>query len=399
METINYKKIKESASALSQTDEKKRNLFLKNLAQEIIRNRAEILATNERDVKGARRKQLAEPFVARLSLDEAGVDGLVDKLNSIARLKSGLGEIIEKRALKNGLILKKIRAPLGTLFVIYEARPEATIDVAGLCVKSGNAAIMKGGSESLRTNKALFECIKNSLRKSGLPLDAITFVMSEDRNITNRVLKQSSAIDLVIARGGYEMVKSVIALSKIPVLAHAAGGARVYVDKSADLDMAEKILLDAKTTKPAACNSLDTILMHREIAEKFTPQIAKAMSSKKVIVKKTMDWDKETLGLVVGVKIVKNVEEAVKFIQEHTKSHTEGIISKDAAVIDYFTKSIDAAALFVNASTRLHDGYVFGLGSEMGISTSKLHARGPVGLKELTTYKWQVYGKGNIRGK
>jgi len=398
-QTINYTKIKEAAVLLSQTSESKRNVFLHNLAKEIVQRKKKILTANALDVQKAKAEGLAQAFIARLLIDNHGIVQLIAKLNSVAKLKSGVGEIIEQRTEKNGLVLKKVRVPLGVLLVIYEARPEVTIDVAGLCVKSGNVAILKGGSQVLRTNKALFACIKTALKKSALPQNAVSFVMSANRNITNQILKRNDIIDLVIARGGYGMVKTVMALSKIPVLAHAAGGARIYVDKSANLAMAESILLNAKITKPAACNSLDTILVHQEIAKKFVPQITKVMTSKKVSVRKSIDWDEETLGLVVGLKVVKDVKEAVKFIHQHTKSHTEGIIAKETRVIDYFTKSIDAAAIFVNASTRLHDGYVFGLGSEMGISTSKLHARGPVGLKELTTYKWQVYGKGNIREK
>jgi len=398
-QTINYTKIKEAAVLLSQTSESERNAFLHNLTKEIVQRKKKILTANALDVRKAKTEGLAQAFIARLLIDNHGIGQLVTKLNSVAKLKSGVGEIIEQRTEKNSLVLKKVRIPLGVLLVIYEARPEVTIDVAGLCVKSGNAAILKGGSQVLRTNKALFACIKTALKKSALPQNAVSFVMSANRNITNQILKRNDIIDLVIARGGYGMVKTVMALSKIPVLAHAAGGARIYVDKSANLTMAESILLNAKITKPAACNSLDTILVHQEIAKKFVPQITKVMTSKKVSVRKSIDWDEETLGLVVGLKVVKDVKEAVKFIHQYTKSHTEGIIAKDTRVIDYFTKSIDAAAIFVNASTRLHDGYVFGLGSEMGISTSKLHARGPVGLKELTTYKWQVYGKGNIREK
>jgi len=396
---INFKKIKESAITLSQTTESDRNIFLQSLSQEIILNKEKIFVANERDLQKAEDKKSAPEFIERLIIDQKGIDQLVAKLTSIIRLKSGLGEIIEKKIKKDGLILKKVRVPLGVLMVIYEARPEVTIDVAGLCVKSGNVAILKGGSEALETNKILFKCVQSAFKKSGLPENIVTFIESANRNITNDILKRHDMIDLVIARGGYEMVKAVMASSKIPVLAHAAGGARMYVDKSADLKMAERILVNAKTTKPAACNSLDTILVHQEIAEKFIPQITKAMLLKKVIVKLVMDWDKETLGLVVGIKIVKDIKEAVEFIHKHTKGHTEGIISKDTNSINYFTKSVDAATLFINASTRLHDGYVFGLGSEMGISTSKLHARGPVGLKELTTYKWQIYGKGNIRKK
>ena len=390
--------MKEAASTLSQTTESDRNAFLEILSREIVRYEREILMANVRDVQKAKARKFPSTFIERLVLDREGIGQIVAKLASIVRLKSGLGEIIEKRTEKD-LVLKKVRVPLGVLMIIYEARPEVTVDVAGLCVKSGNAAILKGGSEALETNKMLFTCIKSALKKSRLPYNAVSFIESENRSITNDLLKQNDVIDLVIARGGYEMVKAIMALSRIPVLAHAAGGARIYVDKSANLEMAEKILVNAKITKPAACNSLDTILVHQEIAEKFMPQITKAMSSKKVIVKRAMDWDKETLSLVVGIKVVKDVKEAVKFIHQHTKLHTEGVIAKDADVIDYFTKSVDAAAIFINASTRLHDGYVFGLGSEMGISTSKLHARGPVGLKELTTYKWQIYGKGNIREK
>ncbi|TSC71342.1 MAG: glutamate-5-semialdehyde dehydrogenase [Parcubacteria group bacterium Gr01-1014_48] len=398
-QTIDHKKIKEAATRLSQTTENERNAFLYNLAKKIMQKKKNILNANALDVRDAKTAGLEQAFIARLLIDDHGIDQLVAKLNSIASLKSEVGEIIEQRTEGNGLVLKKVRVPLGVLLVIYEARPEVTIDVAGLCVKSGNAAILKGGSEALRTNKVLFECIKAALRATGLADSTVSFITSGDRNITNRILQRNDVIDLIIARGGYEMVKAVMNISKIPVLAHAAGGARIYVDKSADIKMALRILVDAKITKPAACNSLDTILVHQDIAHTFVPEITKAMRAKEVVVKKTMSWSKETLGLVVGIRVVKDVEEAVKFIHKYTKSHTEGIIAQDTNIIDYFTKSIDAAAIFINSSTRLHDGYVFGLGSEMGISTSKIHARGPVGLKELTTYKWQVYGKGNIREK
>jgi len=394
---INYKKIREAAILLAQTPEKTRDKFLKNLALEIKQNTKQILAANILDVAEAKKNKLAEAFLARLVLDEKGIKEIIAKLEATAALNSGVAEIIEQRVEGDGFVLKKIRVPLGVFFVIYEARPEVTIDVAGLCIKSGNALILKGGSEVLRTNKILFKAIKAALKKSALPLAAISFVDSADRQITNKILQRSDDIDLVIARGGYAMVKAVMAQSKIPVLAHAAGGARIYVDKSADLAMAKKILLNAKTTKPSACNSLDTILVHQDIAKNFVLEISQAMKEAGVVVKKSMNWAEETLGLTVGIKVVSDIDEAIKFIQKYSKLHSEGIVARDAAAINHFTQSIDAAAVFVNASTRLHDGYVFGFGSEMGISTSKLHARGPVGIKELTTYKWQVYGKGNIR--
>lgn len=395
--TINLEKVKQAALALSKSTEAERNRFLALLAKEIGRAEKKILSANARDVARARAKGLDRSFVERLIIDSKGVRHLQKKLASVARLKSGLGEVIEKRKEKNGLLLIKVRVPLGVLAVIYEARPEVTIDVAALCIKSGNASILKGGSEALQTNTVLYACVRTALKKSGFSHDSVAFVATASREATYDLLERHDAVDLVIARGSYGMVKSVMEKTKIPVLAHSAGGARIYVDKSANLDMAEKILINAKITKPAACNSLDTILVDKKIAKKFIPLITRAMEAKGVTVKTRMNWDTETLGLTVGIKIVSGVDEAIAFTQAHGKKHSEGIVAKNKRVIEEFTKSIDAAALFVNASTRFHDGYEFGLGSEMGISTSKLHARGPVGLRELTTYKWQIYGKGNIR--
>ncbi|HEY4473636.1 MAG TPA: glutamate-5-semialdehyde dehydrogenase [Candidatus Paceibacterota bacterium] len=393
---MNLQKIKQAALRLSQTTEAKRNLFLKNLSRALFRNRKKIIAANVKDRARAKTANLPTAFIERLVLDEKGVQHLTAKLKSLVRLKSGLGEVIEKTKQKNGLVLKKIRTPLGVLAVIYEARPEVTIDVAALCIKSGNAAILKGGSEALSTNKALYECIRIALRESNLPVDALYFIATGNRKVTDALLKRHDVIDLVIARGGYGMVRGVMEKSNIPVLAHAAGGARIYVDKSADLEMAEKIIVNAKITKPAACNSVDTILVHRAIARTFVPKITNALHRKDVAIVNGQ-WDTEFLALKVGIQVVKDSNEAIAFINQHTKKHTEGIIATDTRVIRDFVNGIDAAALFVNCSTRLHDGYVFGLGSEMGISTSKLHARGPVGLKELTTYKWEMYGTGNIR--
>lgn len=394
---IHLEKIREAALVLARSSEVERNRFLGILGEEIVNAKNKILTANASDVRTARARGLDGVFVDRLVIDEKGVRLLSKKLASIARLKSGLGEIIEKRKDVRGFTLRKVRVPLGVLAVIYEARPEVTIDVAALCVKSGNAVILKGGSEALETNTVLYEAVQKALRKAGLPVGAVQFVASGDRQVTYDLLKRHDVIDLVIARGSYGMVKSVLEKTAIPVLAHAAGGARIYIDKSADLSMAEKVLINAKITKPSACNSLDTILVDRAIAKKFIPRITKAMEAEGVRVKKNTNWDEETLGMTAGIKVVTGVAEAIRFINAHGKKHSEGIIAKNAKVIEQFTKSIDAAALFVNASTRLHDGYEFGFGSEMGISTSKLHARGPVGLRELTTYTWHIYGTGNIR--
>ena len=376
----------------------KENVFLLQLAKIIWSERISLIRANERDVQGARKQRLSEAFLKRLALDEKKIRAVIGRLKSVAKLNSGLRETIESRRLAGGVLLKKVRVPLGTILVIYESRPEVTIDVAALCVKSGNKAILKGGSEARQTNLALYQCIRKALASSGFDQEAVRFISTGDRSVISKMLKQNDLIDLVIARGGYGMVKAVMAQTKIPVLAHAAGGARVFVDKSTDLRMAERIIINAKISNPGACNSLDTILVHKKIAKNFLPKITAELESKGVkVLRNNQNWDKEMLELTVGVKIIKDVQAAAAFINKHGKQHSEGIVAADRKVIKYFTDNVDAAGLFINCSPRLHDGYVFGLGAEMGIATGKLHARGPVGLKELTTYQWEAYGKGQIR--
>lgn len=394
--TLDFKTIKQSARKLSYSSEKQRDLFLSSLSELLKQKQIEIVRANEKDVKKAKASELSTAFIERLVLNEKEITQLISKLRKIKKLKSNLGEIIEEKTNQQGLCLRKVRVPLGVIAIIYEARPEVTIDVAALCIKSGNAAILKGGSEALNTNQILYECILGALDKTRLDRETISFIPSSDRRVTNNLLKQHDFIDLVIARGGYGLVKAVLSQSTIPVLAHAAGGARIYIDESADLQMAEKIILNAKMSKPAACNSLDTVVIHQKLAGDFMPALISKLKEFDVKIIKD-DWDSEFLGLSMSIKVVKNVEEAVRFINLHSKKHSEGVIAEDKKIIDYFVDHIDAAALFVNCSTRLHDGYVFGLGSEMGIATGKLHARGPVGLKEITTYKWEVYGRGQIR--
>ncbi|KKW46274.1 MAG: Gamma-glutamyl phosphate reductase [Candidatus Kaiserbacteria bacterium GW2011_GWA2_58_9] len=406
---INLKKTREAAIRLSGSSEKERNAFLRALSAQLAKREKSILRANERDVAAAKKSGLAAAFVERLVFDSRALKLLKAKVRSVENLRSRIGEVMEQRTLRKGLVLKKVRVPLGVMLVIYESRPEVTIDVAALCIKSGNAALLKGGSEAKRTNEALFGCVQDALKKTGLAKETVGLV--PNRDAVKRLLREHESIDLVIARGGYGLVRAVVNESMIPVLAHAEGGARIFVDKSADLTAAEKILLNAKISKPAACNSLDAILVHRAIAVTFVPRMVKRLREAGVRVlgdararrfarmdaARARDWDKEFLGPTVAIKTVKNAREAIQFINEHTKRHSEGLIARDARVIKEFTDSIDAAALFINASTRLHDGYVFGLGSEMGIAAGKLHARGPVGLQELTTYKWEVYGKGHIR--
>lgn len=388
--------LKESFIMLSSKTEQERNHFLSYLTLALTNNREKILSANKKDIQNAYKNNLPDAFIQRLRLDNEGLNTIVDKVKQVQSLESGIGEIIEKRVNDLGLIIHKVSVPIGTILIIYEARPEVTIDVACLCIKSGNTALLKGGSEALNTNVALYECIQEALSLSSLPLQSIHLIQSKDRAIVKTLLKQNNYIDLIIARGGYKMVKSIQNHSTIPVLAHSSGGARIYIDKSADLSLVEKIIINAKLSKPAACNSLDTVVIHTDIKDKILNTIQKGFEKNNVNIIDD-EWDEEFLSMRVSIKIVNSLNDAISFINTHSKKHSEGIIAKDKTAIHHFCQSIDAAAIFINSSTRLNDGYVFGLGSEMGIATGKLHARGPVGLKELSIYKWIIYGQGHIR--
>ena len=394
--TINLKMIKDSFIKLSNKSERERNIFLTNLADELLINKEIILSANKKDLQNARKNKLSVAFIQRLKLEETDLKNIIERVKQVRALDSGIGEIVEKKINDTGLEIHKVRVSIGTILIIYEARPEVTIDVACLCIKSGNVAILKGGSEALETNLVLYECIKKSLIKSSFPKEAIYFIQSKNKAIVRKLLKRNDVIDLIIARGGYEMIKDIQNNSSIPVLAHSSGGARIYIDKSADLSIVEKILINAKITKPSACNSLDTVVIHKNLKDKLLTKIIKSFKKNKVEVIMGK-WNKEFLGMKVSIKIVDSLEEAIDFINTYSKKHSEGIIAQDKNTINKFCQSIDSATIFVNSSTRLHDGYVFGLGAEMGIATGKLHARGPVGLKELSIYKWIVYGKGHIR--
>ncbi len=409
MKELNFTNIKKAFLDLSQITEKKRNSFLINLSKIIWKNKNDILLANQKDLEEANNKKLSKAFIERLILDESGIKKIIQRLESMQNLNANLGEIIESRVLKNKIKLKKIRTSIGVIAVIYESRPEVTIDVAALCIKSGNVAILKGGSDALSTNKSLYNCIDEALKLSNIEKSAISFVSTRDE--INQILKRSDLIDLIIVRGGYDLVKTITNKSKIPILAHAAGGARIYIDKSADLKIAEQIVINAKINKPSACNCVDTILIHHKLTKNFLIKLIKKLQSLDIeilgdeyVSKLTgikianqNDWDTEFLDLRIAIKVVADIGEAIQFINKHSKKHSEGIIALDQKAINSFVKNIDTAAVFINCSTRLHDGYVFGLGSEIGIATGKLHARGPVGLKELTTYKWQIYGNGHLR--
>lgn len=395
---IQLENIKKASDKLLQKKENDKNKFMRILADTIWEKKRQIIDANIIDVKKAKDNKLNKAFIERLIMDEKAISDLVQRLKNTITIASKIGKIIEERRVPSGLLITKKMVPIGVIFIIFESRPEVTIDVAALCIKSGNCAILRGGREAAKTTKLLFGCIKKALGIAGLPKDSITLVTDYKREAIYRLLKETNYIDLVIARGGYEMVKDIQNRSKIPVLAHSSGGARIYVDKSADLGIALKIIINAKISKPAACNSVDMVLIHQDIARNFLPILtAKFKSCNIEIIKGKKAWETEFLDLKIGVKIVRNLDSALDFIHRFTKHHSEGIIAKDRYVIEKFINSTDAASVFINSSTRFHDGGEFGMGTELGIATGKLHARGPVGIRELSTYKWVIEGDGQVR--
>ncbi len=400
-----------AALILAKITTKKKNEALVEIAKKLKDNKEKIIKANKRDVLASKEKGRNDAFLDRLEITDKIFEQIIDQVEYISTLEDPVGKIIEDKNLENGINLKKVSVPLGVIGIIYEARPNVTIDTAALALKSGNAVILKGGSDSINTNKELVEVIHQALVKCNIPKEAVLFLDTVDRAIVEQLLKENQYVDVIIPRGGYELVKKVSENSTIPVLYHAAGGARYYVDFSANLNMAVDICFNAKTARPAACNALDTVLIHKDIAKRFLPMLVEAFKKKDVEIRgdedtlkiikakkaSNKDWSTEFLTYIVAVKVVDNSQEAIDFINKYTKKHSEGIVAEEQKVIEQFTEGIDAAALFVNCSSRFHDGGEFDLGAEMGISTGKMHARGPVGLKELTIYKWIATGNGQIR--
>ncbi len=408
---------REAAYILAAAPEAQLNRALEILATRLENSSSAIINANLPDIATAERAGQSKAFIDRLTLNPARVQAMTQGVREIAALHSRNGRILEERSLPNGVLLQKIAVPLGVIGIIYESRPNVTVDAAALCLKSGNAVVLKGGSESINSNRFLVELIQAALTEAGLPAGAVGFVNSPDRVATMHLLKQDKTLDVLIPRGGYELVRAVVENSAIPVLYHAEGGARIYVDPSADLGMAAEVALNSKINRPSTCNTLDTLVLHRTIAADFLKLALPQFRAAGVTVRAEQrafamvgpelaaqleaateaDWSSEYLDLIVGVKIVDTFEEALSFIRLYSKRHTEGLVASDEQVINTFLTSIDAAALHVNCSTRLHDGNVYGLGAEMGIATGKLHARGPVGLDELATYKWVARGNGQLR--
>lgn len=410
----NLQQVKKAACKLALLDIKKRNQFLKNLAQELLQKTQEIIKVNQKDIA---KMNPQDPMIDRLRLTSARIKTMASDLKTVASSPDPLGEIIEQRILENGLKLTKIRVALGAIAVIYESRPNVTVDVAGLCVKSGNAAVLKGGKESDETNKFLVKIIKDCLKKSGLPENCVTYIDAEHKNYVQEILQANKYLELIIPRGGQGLIKFVRDNSTVPVIETGAGVCHTYIDKDADIKTGIKIAYNAKTSRPSVCNALDALLIQQKIAEPTLKEFYKIFKKSRVLVyadsqaynilKKLgyaelepalkKHFGQEFLSLRMSIKIVKDANEAISHINNFGSGHSEAIITENKKTAQKFLKEVDAACVYVNGSTRFTDGAEFGLGGEIGISTQKLHARGPMGIKELTSYKWLAEGKGQIR--
>ena len=360
----------------------------------------------------AKNKNVSETLLDRLYLNDKRVEDMATGLLEIVKLPDPVGEIISMWKRPNNLQIGQKRVPIGVIGIIYESRPNVTCDAAGLCLKSGNATILRGGSDAINSNKAIVKALRNGIEKSGLPKDAIQLVSDTDREVAQKMMRLNEYIDVLIPRGGENLIKSVVKNATIPVIETGTGNCHIYVDESADFNMAIDIVLNAKTQRPGVCNAAEKLLIHENISKEFLPKVVKTLREKNVeirgdekskevvddiILAKDEEWDKEYLDYIIAVKIVENVDEAIKHINNHGTKHSEAIITESYKNSQKFLERVDAAAVYVNASTRFTDGSEFGFGAEIGISTQKLHARGPMGLKELTSTKYIIYGNGQIR--
>ena len=398
----------------------RKNAALLAIADEIEAQQAVILAENERDIADGRAKGLSDALLDRLLLTPQRVTALADDTRKVAALPDPVGSEMDSRMLPNGMRLSRRRIPIGVLGVIYEARPNVTIDIATLCLKTGNAAILRGGSETLRSNLALVQVIQTALQKVDLPAASVQYIDNPDRALVTELLKLDKYVDMIIPRGGNALHRLCKEQSTIPVITGGIGICHIFVDESADLERAVDIVENSKVQRPSVCNALDTLLVHPNVAEQFLPMMAQRMAERGVELRATSeaydlldqhhdehnatvvkagpgDFDQEWLALILGVHLVADVDEAIAFIQNHTTEHTESILTNNWAHATKFVNALSSSAVFVNASTRFNDGGQFGLGAEVAVSTQKLHARGPMGLEELTTYKWVGYGDGHIR--
>ncbi len=406
------RRAREVSRQLATVPGNQKNRCLLHAANALVTRTPEILLANAQDVARAAASDLSTAQVDRLRLSPERIGAMATGLREIAALPDPVGRVLDSSVRPNGLQVHKVSVPLGVIFFIYESRPNVTVDAAGLSLKSGNAIILRGGKEAQQSNLALATILQDSLRAAELPVEAVQLIASPDRSYVGHLLQLSQYIDLVIPRGGEALIRRVAAEAKMPVLKHYLGNCHVYVDRAADLDMAERILLNAKCQRPGVCNAAESLLVHAEVAQRFLPKAGAALQARGVEVRgceatcrlipgakpaTEQDYAAEFLDLVLSVRVVRDLDEAIAHIARYGSQHTDAIITNDLPAAQRFTAEVDSAAVMVNASTRFNDGYEFGLGAEIGISTDKFHARGPCGLQEMCSYKYIVFGSGQVR--
>lgn len=403
---------KDASRVLASVSTKNKNRALATMAQALLKNSRFILLRNAKDVASAKRKGLSKAMIDRLTLTNSRIKDMAEGLRSVAGLKDPVNEVMRQWKRPNGLKIKKVRVPIGVAGIIYESRPNVTSDCAGLCLKSGNSCVLRGGSESIDSNIAIHKVITQDIEKFGIPRSAISMIDITDRKAVEVLLNASEFVDVVIPRGGEGLIKHVTEISKIPVIKHYKGVCHLYVDKFADLKKALEIAFNAKVQRPGVCNAIETLLVHKAVAQKFLPQLDSILRDpgvelrgcqetrkilKNIKTATEKDWYAEYLDLILAIKVVDDVNEAIDFINKYGSAHSDAIVTKNKKAADEFLRRVDSSCVYLNASTRFTDGYQFGMGAEIGISTGKIHARGPMALEELCTYKYVVLGTGQIR--
>jgi glutamate-5-semialdehyde dehydrogenase len=400
---------KTASAGLRLLSAERKNAALMAMARAIDADRPAIRGANARDLERGGKAGLSGALLDRLTLTEARIDGIIGSLRDIAAFEDPVGEVIGVRR-PAGFLLQKVRTPIGVIVMIYESRPNVTVDAAALCLKSGNAAILRGGSEALESSTALVRSLRAGLAEAGVDGNAVQYVERPDYEAIDLLVTREGQVDLVVPRGGEALIRRVMETATVPVIKHYKGVCHIYVDLSADLEQAAAVVANSKVNRPGTCNALEKLLVHRSVADRFLPMAAAKMPEVELrgderacailpgITPATEeDWGREYLDLVLAVKVVDGMDEAIERIGTYGSSHTDGICATDSRTIERFVGLVDSAVVTVNASTRLNDGGIFGLGAEIGVSTDKLHARGPMGLRELTTYKWVVRGNGDLR--
>jgi glutamate-5-semialdehyde dehydrogenase len=404
-------KVKEASRVIATLKGEVKRKVLNEMADIIESHKNDLIKANEKDLEYAKNANLSSALIDRLLLNEKRIKAMADALRDIAKLKDPVGRVIDGWVLDNGLRIEKVKIPIGVIGIIYESRPNVTSDAAGLCFMSGNACILKGGKEAMHSNITIIEILQYVLERNHLPKEAISLIPDYSREGVAWLIQQDKYVDLIIPRGREKLIKFVSENSKVPVVKHDKGLCHVYVHKDANLDEAVKICINAKVQRPGVCNAMETLLVDREIAGKFLPKIKEAMEKEGVelrgceitleyidIAKATEeDWETEYLDKILSIRVVDDLENAIEHIETYGSGHSDSIVTENYSVAEEFLNRVDSACVYVNASTRFTDGGVFGFGAEVGISTNKLHARGPMGIDDLTTYKYKIYGNGQIR--